>query len=320
ASLHAKATRGQHREALTLVKEALFFPALLPEEIEKARKEQLSALSNLEEDNLEFIKQEFYARLFSGHPYGRPVLGTRETIHAIAPAEVREFHRTHFTADRVVVAVTGPVQPRQVASFIAGRWGDLPRGPGAALASLDPPAQLPHGDQLVKRNRTQWTINFGWPTVAYRDPRRVSVSVLLSMIQHRHFFKYVYQEGVSYRSWFSGWDHRGTGVWIVENDVDRNRFDEIVGKIENDIREYAAGPFTADELTRAKSRMQNSLLLDRQSSLRDTWGLAVAEGNGIGFEEYVRRPAAIDRVSLQMARGLARELFGPGNYLRLVMK
>jgi zinc protease len=73
-------------------------------------------------DQLEWIKQEFYVRAYGDHPYGRPTIGTEESIKSITPADLEAFHRAEWTPNRAVVVLVGDVKPEEVATFISKNW------------------------------------------------------------------------------------------------------------------------------------------------------------------------------------------------------
>ena len=60
------------------------------------------------------------------HPWGRPAVGTARTVGRIAPAAVDEFLKTHFTPERSVVAVVGPVERNEAADHLREHLGEGP--------------------------------------------------------------------------------------------------------------------------------------------------------------------------------------------------
>src|SRR6185436_10088630 len=104
----------------------MFFPAFDSTEVEKVRTRLLTEVKAIEEDQLEWIKQEFYVRAYGDHPYGRPTIGTEESIKSITPADLEAFHRAEWTPNRAVVVLVGDVKPEEVATFISKNWADVP--------------------------------------------------------------------------------------------------------------------------------------------------------------------------------------------------
>ncbi|MGH2570455.1 MAG: M16 family metallopeptidase, partial [bacterium] len=134
---HYTGLADQWQEMLAMLKESLFFPQLDPAEMEKLRADLLTEIESLAEDNLEYIKQEFYMAAYDGQPYGRPTCGTKQSIEGLDVETLASFHRASWTPDRTVVAVVGDVKPREVADWVATRWADL--GTKAAPWRVDRP-------------------------------------------------------------------------------------------------------------------------------------------------------------------------------------
>ncbi len=283
---HYNGLATQWKELLACLKESMFFPAFDTAEVERVRADLLTEIGAIEENQLELLKQEFYIRAYSGHPYGNPTVGTKESITSIRPSDLAKFHESAWTPDRCVIAIVGDVRADEVGTWIAAHWADVPArraGPVATTAptgwTFDPPDAV----QTLERGRDYWTVNWGKPGVAYGAPKWWPSTVLSQVAGNDHFYKYVYGEGVSYRSWVRFWPNLGSGTWILENDVKRERFDEILGMFQDDLARYASKGFTQQEFDDAVQRLVNSKILDAQTNSILAWNLAVTEGNGVGF-------------------------------------
>jgi zinc protease len=311
---------------LACLKETLFFPEFPAEEVEKLRTDLVTKARLLPENQLEYLKQEFYRKAYAGHPYGRVTYGTETSLASIEPAELAEFHRACWTPARAVVSVVGDADPDEVAKWIAGRWADLPDeeaepwrldpARSAAAPAWSPPAGL----QTIELGKDLWTVNWGRPGVARADAGFLASVVLGRMAGHDHFYKYVYGEGVSYRSWIRFWEHLGPGAWILENDVKRDRFDEICGMFEADLDRYSSSGFPRPEFDEAVQRLVNDAILDGQDETLSAWRLAVAEGDGAGFRTETEKVARLRAVRFEDVQDLARRVFAPDAILRVAQK
>lgn len=61
------------------------------------------------------LEQAFFGL---GHPWGRPTVGTPESVGRLRFGDVEEFLRENFTPDRVLVAVVGPIEEAAVRSHL----------------------------------------------------------------------------------------------------------------------------------------------------------------------------------------------------------
>jgi zinc protease len=76
--------------------------------------QQLSAIADAEH-HPEAKAQMVYRRLAYGkHPYGRPMLGRRDTVQALTPEDCRNFYRQVFVPNNTMVAVVGDFDSKRV--------------------------------------------------------------------------------------------------------------------------------------------------------------------------------------------------------------
>ncbi len=325
AAHHYLGMAQQWHELLATLKETLFFPSFAPDAVKRVRSELLAEVRSLPEHTLEYTKQEFYNRAFAGHPYGRPTPGTQSSLAAVTPQTLAAFHRRNWTPAHTTVAVVGDVVAAEVADWISTHWADLsqqqaepffPSAAAASLASWNPPPD-PIALDLGKET---WGAHWGRPGVTYGDERFFPSLVLSRLARNDHFYKYVYGEGVSYRSWITFWPTLGPGAWILENDLERDRYDEILAMFDEDLARYSIQGFGEEEFAAAARRLVNSRILDDQNSAIVAWNLAIAEGNGVGFRRATRWVDALEAVPHEDVQALAAEVFVPEGILRINQK
>ncbi len=137
-----------------------------PREVESERRVILEEIAMYEDDPWDALNQQVERTFFGGHPYGRPVLGTRDELLATGPDELAAFHRARYRPDTAVLVVAGDLaglngqngrrgsgDRRQGAARAAERvrevFGDLPAG-----GPDRPPApSVPPPDRFVRFER-----------------------------------------------------------------------------------------------------------------------------------------------------------------------
>ncbi len=325
AAHHLSGLASRWPEMLAILKETVFFPEFEGDEFGKLQSDLVDAVRTLPENNLEYIKQEFYRAAYAGHTYGQPTRGTEESLAGIGAGDLQAFHAANWTPDRFVVSIVGDVDPDEVATWVATRWADLPATGSTEPWTVVPAAAetewAPAGaEHVLELGKNYWTVNWGRPGADAADGTWVTSVVLGQIAGNDHFYKYVYGEGVSYRSWIKFWDHLGPGAWIVENDVKRERFDEILGMFDEDLVRYSTDGFTQQEFDDAVQRLANGRILDAQNNARLAWRLARAEGDGLGFRRETGMVEAMRAVTYEEVQALAQEIFAPEGILRMVQQ
>jgi zinc protease len=102
--------------------------ALEPEAVASERQVILEELAMYESEPWDALEVAVHGRLFESHPYGKPVLGSRESLLAIDGAALRDFHRRYYRPDNAVLVVAGDIEPEAALAEVERTLGTLPAG------------------------------------------------------------------------------------------------------------------------------------------------------------------------------------------------
>jgi len=96
-------------DTLPYLAELLLNAAIPEDEFGRERDVVLEEIRQAQ-DNPDWLAfQALSAIVYQYHPYGRPILGTEETLMQHLPSEMRSFHRTHYQPENMTVVVVGDV-------------------------------------------------------------------------------------------------------------------------------------------------------------------------------------------------------------------
>ncbi len=304
-------------EALDLLAEVLTWPTFPVEEIEKLREDVLSSIRSLPDRPFANTNEAFYQALYRHSPYGRPVEGTETSIRGVTRNDINECYKANMVGANVVVAVAGAVDPGAIRSW-AERWlGSLPAGSPISIVSPQEPVRFSPLDTLIVRKQEQTAYNTGWLAVSVRDPDYVPLRVAVRALQDRFFFKYVYEKGVAYRSWFYMTHRLGQGSIQNEMGVSPGVYREIASEVDADLARFAAEPIPETELAAAKEKILSAYTLEVQTSGGLASALVWYELSGMGLEGYRTFPDRIRAVTGEQASVVARKYIVPERFVRV---
>ena len=130
------------------------------------------------EDNPEDLCSErLAAAVFQGSPLARPILGKRSTLARLDGPRLAEFMRTHYHANRIVVALAGSFRPEDVEDLKA-RFSRIP--PSAAPAGT--PAWYVPAVTVKKKAIEQNHLTLAFPGLGFREPERFTLQLLSSIL------------------------------------------------------------------------------------------------------------------------------------------
>jgi zinc protease len=126
------------------------------------------------------LEMDVQARLFAGHSYGRPVLGTREELLATGPADLGGFHRRFYRPDNAVLVVAGDVGPGDLEA-VERALGGLPAGADARPAS-EPPVMPSRLERLTRRKGEVPRLLLALPGPQGAHPDHPAVRLLTTLL------------------------------------------------------------------------------------------------------------------------------------------
>src|SRR5882724_2079042 len=115
------------RKALELLEAMAFRSAFEPKEIDSER-QVIFEEARIETDTPKSaIIRQLYGLVFPDHPYGRPVLGTPETMNAANREKLKGFNQQYYTPENMVLVVVGPVDPKAIRAMVDATFGKRPK-------------------------------------------------------------------------------------------------------------------------------------------------------------------------------------------------
>ena len=139
-------------EALAIEADRMATLTLDPEQVASERQVILEEIAMYDSEPWDALEMAVHDRLFAGHPYGRPVLGTREELLATGAEELRAFHRRFYRPDNAILVVAGDIGDGAL-DAVQRTLGGTPAGARAAAAASLPPTVLPTGLERLERRK-----------------------------------------------------------------------------------------------------------------------------------------------------------------------
>ena len=106
---YARVPAGDQELATALLADVIGEPALRAADVETERQVILEELHLQADDPDDVVFELLYEALFPGHPLGREVLGSEDSVATIARHDLVEFHDHWYRAPNLVVAAAGAV-------------------------------------------------------------------------------------------------------------------------------------------------------------------------------------------------------------------
>jgi zinc protease len=301
------------REGLELVGAALVEPSFEEEEWKRVQEEMLDDVRTQGDHPEEIADQLASEGLWSGHPWALPALGTPRTIESLDRRKLERFHKELITADNLVIAVSGGVDPEEVHECLEAWLKDLPSGP-YTLAPRTTPEPVRPGERRKRAGREQVHVSLSWRGLRLADPDRVALSVAAAALDGqggRLFMALREAEGLAYAVWAEAWSGVDGGSFSAGLSTDPSRAAEARRALRAELARLADSPPDEAEVERYRRMLSGQAAMALQRASGRAADLASGERHGLpwGLEAHRRALASVDAAAVRSAvrRVLAAE-------------
>jgi predicted Zn-dependent peptidase len=288
--------------ALDILSDIVWSPALRPDDVESERHVILEEIRMRDDTPDDLVHDVFANALFPGHPLGREIAGTEQTIAAMPRDDIATYHHAHYHPENVVVAVAGNVFHDDVVRMVEAA---LPPATDAhtRTARLDgADAAEPEPIAVVERPLEQAHLVLGMRALPRDDPDRYALTVLDQVLgggmSSRLFQEIREQRGLAYSVFSYRSAFEETGALAVYCGTSPEHVDEVLDVIGTELdRLVDDGGVEDGELERAKGHLTGSLALSLESSSSRMNRIGRAEltlGEVPEIDEVVARVEAVE--------------------------
>nr|WP_148288251.1 pitrilysin family protein [Prochlorothrix hollandica] len=207
---------------------------------------------------------------FQVHPYGRPVIGEAEDIANLSRRDVQEFFSSHYTPDKLTLAVVGDVDPqavRHLAQRYFGRFQATASSPGSLVSAIapEPPQQEPRSVTLQRPTQPWYVVAYHSPAVG--DPDYVTCQVLVQILSSgrtsRLYRTLVDEQQIALAAQgTSGYpnDKYPNLLLFYALTAPGHSLDEVATALDRELEQIQREPVTTSELDRVKNQVRAGLL------------------------------------------------------------
>ncbi len=306
--------------AVDLLSDIVINPAFVDEELEREKKVILEEIKMVEDTPDDLVHELFTQHFWEGHPLGRPILGTKDTVESFTTQVLREYFQGAYTAPNLIVSAAGNLAHEQVRELVGRAFGKLPS------------VSVPHSDgmprvvpQIIVRSKELEQSHLCLGTNSYpqnHDDRYVSYimnTVLGGSMSSRLFQNVREKRGLAYAV-FSGLSaYRDAGNITIYAGCANDAVTEVVNLCVDELRGMKGAPVPDTELRRAKDHLKGSLMLSLENTASRMSHLARQEiyfDRHFGLDETL---AGVERVTSDDVQRVASDLFANGSLAATVL-
>ena len=280
--------------------------------LERVRAQIIAGLKFDENDPEEVASLAWDRLAFQGHPYGRPIKGTKASIAAMTQEDLRDYVRRVFARDKLVISVVGDIDAETLGRKLDEVFGPLPQASSLApIADAKPP--MGPTREIIEMEVPQSVAQFGHRAFSRKDDDFIAAYILNYIIGGGGFSSRLMEEvrekrGLAYSVHSNLFPYQHGAVFVGNVATQNERVGQSLEVIESELRRLAEEGPSAEELASAKSYLTGAYALRFESSSSIANQLLWIQIEDLGIDYVDRRNDLIEQVSLDDIKRVAKRL------------
>jgi len=305
---------GEHLPlALDVLVDMFLEPLLDSDDITREKQVVLEEISMYEDSPDELVHDLLTEVTWPDHPLGRPTLGTRESLNALTPEQIRAFYARFYTPANLVITAAGNLKHDEVARLVeryfAG-WVSTPQTYALPVPSFWA------GRRVFERDTEQVHVCLGAPGVPVEDESNYAVEVANSILGgglSSRLFQHIREEkGLAYSVYSYHTAYQGIGLFTIYLGLSKENLQAGLELVEQELAKLLQEPVPAAELDRARQQVLGTFRLSLENTTNRMIRLGKQElslGRFIPVEEVEEKLKAVTAQDVQRlcARAFRRE-------------
>jgi predicted Zn-dependent peptidase len=294
--------------AFDLLADLLVHPRFDQNDLERERKVVLEEMKMVEDTPDELLGELFNAAYFPGHPLGRPIEGTEETVSSFDHRTISAFHAREFSPPNLVIAAAGNVDHERLLELVESSFGNTADGETTLPTPFFEQSPRPAAPILIEQKneleQAHLILATPWPNA--RDEDRYAGSLLASVVgggTSSRLWQTIREErGLAYSVGAGGSTFSDVGVFTIYAGTSPEQLDEVLDLSLAEMHRVVNEIIPEEELKLAKDQALSSILLGLESSSARASALSrqeIIHGRRITPEETIEKIEAVTSADLQ---------------------
>jgi len=268
--IHASFLNPYMDRTLELFHDIVFHSTFPEDEMEKEKSVILDEITSYLDQPEEAIYDDFEDLVFSGHPLGRNILGSAESVNKIEKKDIYDFIAENYHTDKIIIAVLGNYSLNKVIKIGAKYYSEIPEN--LHKNSRIAPEKAPVVTHSFHKPIMQAHAMLGAQAYSLHHPYKTGLlllnnllggtgmsSILNLQIREKHGIAYTIETGYSPLS--------DTGIFTLYFGTDQEKVDKALSLIFKEFKKIKDHPLTEVQLQKSKNKFIGQIALGEENRI-----------------------------------------------------
>lgn len=290
----------------------LLHSLLDPEEIARECGVIIEEIKRSEDEPSDFVHDIHIQNRWGDHPFGRPIIGTRDSVSSFRQENFRAYMDRRYRGDNIALAIAGSVDVDSIVKQVEPILSKFPAG--GAVPDCHAPAPAVQRAEVGKDvEQVHFCIGTDSVSVRHDDLHGMIVldAVLGGGMSSRLFQEVREKRGLVYAIGSYNLSYTAGGLYTIYGGTGRQTWQQVQDVVRTELDRMVNEPVPESELSRVKMNIKGNAVLALEGMSSRMMRMAKNElthGREVPLEETL---AKIDAVTHEQLQRLSAEIFAP---------
>jgi predicted Zn-dependent peptidase len=315
--IYAAFLKEYYPRTLELFADIMFHSTFPEKEVEKEKEVIIDEINSYKDSPGDLIFDDFEDLIFMGHPIGRNILGTPESLANFNKNDIQRFMARTYATDQMVICSVGNVPFKAIMHWVEKFFGSVPEN--RRTEQRTPVNGYTSQVQQIKMETHQAHCIIGCRAYAIDHPRRLSLELLNNILggpgmnsrlnlalRERHGYTY------NIESFYN--PYTDTGTFGIYFGTDEGKIEKSLKIIRSELKKLQQTPLGILQLDRAKKQIMGQMAIgaENYSSLMLNLGRSYLLFDKVDSLETIYEK--VNKLTANELQETAIEMFNPEDF------
>lgn len=205
--------------------------------------------------------------IFKGNSLGNSIIGTPTTLKRITRNVIKDYVRTHYTKDNILISISGKFDENQVLKYFENKFLSLEdKSPDFTFNSAAYEKKI----KVVHKDVEQCNLCMGLPTFGIEDSRYYALQILNNILggtMSSRLFRNIREEkGLAYSVFSMVSAYKDLGYFKIYAGLNKDKVKDAVEGIKEEIYLLKKQGITDEELKSSKEQLKAGYIFSQEST------------------------------------------------------
>lgn len=256
-------------EGLDILTDAVLNPLFETEELEREKPVVIEEINRSHDNPSKVLSEALFKTVYKVHPYGRPIIGTKETVMSFTHEKLMEFYRRWYVPQNLVFVVSGDFNSEIALNKIKKIFQDYANTPPPSLQIPIEPFQNENRSVFLSKNFESYYVQLAFPIpdLAHADlPALDILSHLLGEGLSSRLERRIKENKSLVDSIYSyAYTPKNPGVFVIGYTTPEKKVVKAAQEILKEIFALDQDPITHAELALARTNIKSDAWYERET-------------------------------------------------------